>query len=506
MDDLEIPVAEVLWWNHENVRVRCPYCGKGHRHGIDYEKRYQAYLCERVAHCGAAPEITGNPKGSYRFIYPFSAQGKVAFEIDKQRARFVNVGVQQEAESEPQRPMGELDGFLQRTDATDSDELAEEMERKLKLAGYRTFSEATRTYDVPLPIGESMQLPLIDKVISNCILGEVMAVKTYLNTASADEQDILLHGKDDKTNGRTALIYAATEQSSRHYEDTMVSLLLKRGAEVNATNFDGRTALMEAALWGRADNARLLLKAGADKDMIDGDGNKAVDLASPSDRNEDERYIRSGSGRVYKEITREANQARRNIVNMLQPVRAGSSSERHPDDVSRQYDHLSSFQYDPNTSSYVYLTAKKALPVKHESKTVARLERGHPFESIFAKSGWSSNETATVNGRQLTDEVFELAELLGYQLPANAQCDQGRPGQFSACHAEKQLLACLISRHRFGEAEIEESEELKKLCQAQPPVELRKAKLLVSRPVCTDCKAFIKLFEQKASFTIEARC
>jgi serine/threonine-protein phosphatase 6 regulatory ankyrin repeat subunit B len=43
-----------------------------------------------------------------------------------------------------------------------------------------------------------------------------------------------------------------------------VELLLKRGAEVNAQDRDGWTALMEASAKGRADVVRRLLAYGAD--------------------------------------------------------------------------------------------------------------------------------------------------------------------------------------------------------------------------------------------------
>ena len=43
----------------------------------------------------------------------------------------------------------------------------------------------------------------------------------------------------------TTLVMATAEKSHK-----MVTLLLKYGADANAINNDGRTALIEAALWG----------------------------------------------------------------------------------------------------------------------------------------------------------------------------------------------------------------------------------------------------------------
>ncbi|EXJ70612.1 uncharacterized protein A1O5_06683 [Cladophialophora psammophila CBS 110553] len=132
--------------------------------------------------------------------------------------------------------------------------------------------------------------------------------KLYKNTS------ILLrkhHGVDES--GKSALYLAAAEQ----FPD-IVKLLLQRGANPNSQTKDGRSPLMEAALWGRYENVKPLLDFGADKNWEDGEGFTAMQLAEPSTRNEGERYRRSGRGvQMYKEITYVANQARRMIVHLL---------------------------------------------------------------------------------------------------------------------------------------------------------------------------------------------
>lgn len=81
--------------------------------------------------------------------------------------------------------------------------------------------------------------------------------------------------------------------------------MLRHGSDVDHQNKAGRSALMEAALWGRIDNVRHLLAYGADCDLFDNDGYQAIDLAGISLRNEDERFERSGGDTpVYKECDR----------------------------------------------------------------------------------------------------------------------------------------------------------------------------------------------------------
>jgi hypothetical protein len=67
---------------------------------------------------------------------------------------------------------------------------------------------------------------------------------------------------------------------------------------------------MEASLWGRCDNVRCLLAAGADPKLMDIAGFKARDFTALCKRNIEERYHRSGHGQVYKEDVLVANQAR----------------------------------------------------------------------------------------------------------------------------------------------------------------------------------------------------
>jgi hypothetical protein len=52
--------------------------------------------------------------------------------------------------------------------------------------------------------------------------------------------------------------------------------LLTAGADVNATNIDGWTALMRVAHWGHIEILDMLLKAGADSNAVDSSGKTAL--------------------------------------------------------------------------------------------------------------------------------------------------------------------------------------------------------------------------------------
>jgi ankyrin repeat protein len=71
------------------------------------------------------------------------------------------------------------------------------------------------------------------------------------------------------------LIDAASGEKSAE----MVALLLERGAKVDPVDDSGMSALMEAALWGRLENVKILLKHGADRALRNHQKRCAVALA-----------------------------------------------------------------------------------------------------------------------------------------------------------------------------------------------------------------------------------
>ncbi len=77
------------------------------------------------------------------------------------------------------------------------------------------------------------------------------------------------------TQGKTALMYAASKGNTQ-----VVRLLLEAGADVNFANRRGETALLEAACYGRAGAIRALLQAGADVNARDKDGKTPLLMAA----------------------------------------------------------------------------------------------------------------------------------------------------------------------------------------------------------------------------------
>jgi ankyrin repeat protein len=83
-------------------------------------------------------------------------------------------------------------------------------------------------------------------------------------------------------NELTALMWAAGHEDGVgvHAAESVVDLLLSRGAQVDAIDDRGRTALMMAAELGHAEIVDMLIGRGADRTVRDKGGKSALDLAA----------------------------------------------------------------------------------------------------------------------------------------------------------------------------------------------------------------------------------
>jgi len=177
------------------------------------------------------------------------------------------------------------------------------------------YKAAQETVTVDLDEGRTFEQKTIYFAVSDCITGRVGAIQKFLDTAP--DAEIFLRGRDH--NGDTTIIMASCEKNS-----DMISLLLDCGADVNAVNTKGRSALVEAALLGRLENVKILIRNGADRNLRENKKRTAADLTQPTRENRIERHLRAGGGfgpsarePIYKEDTFSRDAYRREILRLL---------------------------------------------------------------------------------------------------------------------------------------------------------------------------------------------
>ena len=480
--------ADVQWWDSSNVHVLCPFCGKIHRHGFgqSYDNN------QRVSHCSPGLGFI-----SYYFKFPFSQNPEsTAYEIDKANKRYVALGASPQ-QAEQDLLVGAVAGLEIDQDPKNTLPKWEDAQETFMVDDNDMAFRRLRNYFGGDPTFEMKRL---DHVLSRMVgFGDIDYVREHLD--SSPENQNFIHGVSQC--GETTLLLAACETYP-----AIVKLLLERGADPNFQTIEGRTPLMEAALWGRHENVGHLLELGAKKGLKDIHSFKAIDLATPSDRNEEERFWRSGGeDQVYKENTYMAIQARRVIVSMLKDDTSDQSPAAANEKFENQFFHKSA-----STIQFFAPIAEYDISTPH--KTIAHLEREGRYPSVAAMSGWSHDKTVPlVSGKDWTSEVIQIANLIGHALVPDSR-DNGIPGHFHACHAEKQLIAYFIDQHVYLDPEIrapkkafgypdilkgeyEEGGTLHELAAKAPPASLKQADILVSSPPCIDCTCFTEIVNAK---------
>ncbi|KAF2826853.1 hypothetical protein CC86DRAFT_466647 [Ophiobolus disseminans] len=132
----------------------------------------------------------------------------------------------------------------------------------------------------------------IEEARHECRVGSIAQVPSLSDISS--DQDLSLQGIDEE--GNTALILASAAATPFGSSVAILSNLLSNGADINARNRRGRTALMEAAFRGKFHNVNLLLddkwEVKVDVDMRDDKGLRAIDFATDDMKWKEERRRR----------------------------------------------------------------------------------------------------------------------------------------------------------------------------------------------------------------------
>lgn len=310
--------------------------------------------------------------------------------------------------------------------------------------------------------------------LSHCVLKETSNVRHMLQRFPEDK----LFDYRDK-HGYDILSMVAMEG---HIQ--VMRLLYEAGSQISNLSVVGRSALMEAALWGRDETVKLLLELGADPGLRDEKSLTVLDLAKDNDRNRRERRTRSD---LYKE-TEDLRKARIRICARLESILDSSSNEANDPGILSAFN--GHFRQDGSELAWFAQTASYQLDYK--SRTVGMLHCGNSIPIVSAMSGSNCNlpHPQTLDNKNWTHKVRKLCEVIGHKLQKHGS-DPSFVGPWYACHAEKQLATYYIDKHFFWGSELARN-DVQELQKLQPLGTPKRASIVVNRQVCEDCEVFLE--------------
>jgi len=155
------PKVDIIWWGARNFYVKCPYCEETHRHG------FSSYTNgSLVSHCGHF--------GLYNYFFPIDTQnGLIAYEIDKVKARFINVYTREDLERNENNIKQLVFKFSSK--ARLFSEFAAKPESAVNI-----YTAAQEIITVDIGEDQTFKEKRILFAISDCVTGQVKSVKNYL--------------------------------------------------------------------------------------------------------------------------------------------------------------------------------------------------------------------------------------------------------------------------------------------------------------------------------------
>lgn len=141
------------------------------------------------------------------------------------------------------------------------------------------YQHPSRWWPVPVAVRVDLLddefLPVFPPSYGDFDTSQTQLVRAVAAGDRFETQKILSQGKLDSRDLGQALVWAGAERDTN-----TVRALLSAGANVNAQDHKGNTALMAAAAYNNVQAVKVLLDAGADRTVKNKDGETALSIAS----------------------------------------------------------------------------------------------------------------------------------------------------------------------------------------------------------------------------------
>ncbi|KAL2075078.1 hypothetical protein VTL71DRAFT_20 [Oculimacula yallundae] len=470
-----LPSALVLCWSAWTLRVECPFCLNFHDHELGALPRFNQ---RRFARC--------NPNfrhGSYRVLYPDeAANSTVSFgwELNKEK-NLIYATTCQGRLRDPllhNIPTRRLLDRHQDPAVEDEGAITESLNMLTLSDSDKSDSQSTGKSHLCSACKDN-QILREKLYISACRSKDI----TQLNSLFRDFPECSFASIFDHE-GSNGILLAATGEAGVE----TVKRLRQIGVCIDHMNHYGRTAVMEAALWGRLDIFQFLIGKGASLCAKDANGHCAVDFAVECERNEEERISRS-------EVTVRADAYKNRRQMLFECLMRGEKIE----EVSTSGQNLLSKhpglfrKLEPNLLLYYTPDTSYAVPPGKESKAFGRLDRGTGYPVISAMSGYSQgSETNVLDNRKWTKKAQELCRIIDFD-----------DNLSYASHVEKQLIAYYMDKHWIFEEDACSSPDAKYIWShdrslrdvlPRPPP----ATITVSKSeMCWNCSSFFEQFSKR---------